>query len=337
MRVQPHEAMYMKTNVKTPGFTTKPIQSELEMNYDTRFFEHQKESNPDAYTRLILDVLQGKHGSFVRDDELRRAWEIFTPLLHKIEEQNIRPVKYEQGSRGPPESDDFIHKNAGYERNADYVFYESGVARKTEGTDTKPSPAGPKEEVPEDELCDVGLFGLAVMGENFALRMAEQGFRVCVGNRTRSKVEKTIEDAKKEGDLPVVAAKSPEDLVAHLKKPRVVIILVHAGRPVDDTISSLVRFMEKGDLIVDGGDEWFRNSIRRAEFLDKKGIKFIGMGMSGGEIGARRGPSLMLGGPKDAFELVKPIFSKCAAIVDPTGPCVGYLGPCGAVRLLLFY
>jgi glucose-6-phosphate 1-dehydrogenase len=86
MRMQPSEAVYMKTNVKSPGFTARPIQSELEVNYDTRYFAHNKESNPDAYTRLILDVLQGKQGAFVRDDELRRAWEIFTNQrpTHKI-------------------------------------------------------------------------------------------------------------------------------------------------------------------------------------------------------------------------------------------------------------
>lgn len=304
----------------------------MEVNYNTRFFSHQKESNPDAYTRLILDVLQGKHASFVRDDELRRAWEIFTPLLHRIENEKIQPFIYKSGSRGPSASDQFINKIAGYVRNEDYVFYESGVARKTEGTDTKPIPDGPKKEVPEDELCDIGLFGLAVIGENFALRMAEQGFKVCVGNRTRSKVDSTIERAAKEGGLSILGAKSPEDLVAHLRKPRKVIIFVHAGRPVDDTISSLSRHMEPGDLIVDGGDEWFRNSIRRAEFLEPKGIQFIGMGMSGGEEGARRGPSLMIGGSKKAYDLVEPVLTKCAAKVDPTGPCAGHLGPVEAVR-----
>lgn len=94
-----------------------------------------------------------------------------------------------------------------------------------------------------------------------------------------------------------------------------------------NTVSSLSRHMESGDLIIDGGDEWFRNSTRRAEFLDTKGIKFIGMGMSGGEEGARNGPSLMLGGPLEAYNLVEPILTKCAAYVDPTGSCVGYMGP----------
>jgi glucose-6-phosphate 1-dehydrogenase len=114
MRMQPHEAIYMKTNVKSPGFAAKPIQSELEVNYDSRFFAHQKEANPDAYTRLILDVLQRRHAAFVRDDELRRAWEIFTPLLHRIEKENIQPIIYKQGGRGPKEADEFIHTKGGY-------------------------------------------------------------------------------------------------------------------------------------------------------------------------------------------------------------------------------
>lgn len=161
----------MKTNVKSPGFTAKPIQSELEVNYDTRFFAHQKEANPDAYTRLILDVLQGRHGSFVRDDELRRAWQIFTPILDEIENDNIQPIVYKQGSRGPAEADKFIFEQAGYVRNEDYIFYETNVARKTEGSNAPPVSDKPAcVKVPEEELCDVGLFGLAVM-VSFVVRL----------------------------------------------------------------------------------------------------------------------------------------------------------------------
>jgi hypothetical protein len=332
--MQPHEAIYIKTNVKSPGFATKPIQSELEVNYDTRFFAHQKESNPDAYTRLILEVLRGNHGPFVRDDELRRAWEIFTPLLHKIENDKVHPIVYKQGSRGPAEADKFVTEKAGYVRNEDYVFYEDSLARKTEGTDTAPVVVvskGPSIQVPPEELCDIGLFGLAVMGQNFALNMAEHGFKVCVGNRSKAKIETTVQRASDEGNLPIVGSSSPEDLVAHLKKPRIVVILVQAGKPVDDMISTLSRYMEEGDIIVDGGNEWFHNSVRRAEFLNPKGIKFIGMGISGGEEGARNGPSLMPGGPPEAYTAIEPILTKCAA--QASGSCVGYLGPIGSVRV----
>ena len=179
-----------------------------------------------------------------------------------------------------------------------------------------------------DELSEVGLYGLAVMGQNFALNMASHGFSVCVGNRSPSKVDVTVQRAKDEGDLPLVGAYSVEDFVKKLSKPRKVIILVMAGKPVDDTIAQLSEFMEEGDVIVDGGNEWFPNSIRRAETLKEKKIHFIGMGISGGEEGARNGPSLMPGGPREAFDLMEPILTKCAAQVEDS-PCTAYLGPIG--------
>jgi glucose-6-phosphate 1-dehydrogenase len=121
LRLQPTEAIYIKTNVKSPGFNNKPVQSEMELNYDSRFFANGKKVNPDAYTRLIFDVLQGKQGAFVRDDELRRAWQIFTPVLHAIEQTGVRPITYKQGSRGPVEADEFITK-CGYDRNENYQY-----------------------------------------------------------------------------------------------------------------------------------------------------------------------------------------------------------------------
>jgi NAD binding domain of 6-phosphogluconate dehydrogenase/Glucose-6-phosphate dehydrogenase, C-terminal domain len=332
--MQPDEAIYMKTNVKSPGFASRPIQSELEVNYDTRFFAHQQEVNPDAYTRLILDVLQGKHAAFVRDDELRRAWEIFTPLLDIIEKDNIQPIIYKQGTRGPPESDAFVSEKAGYIRNEDYVFYEGGVARKTEGTDTFPgTQKNPEIIVADENLCDIGVYGQSVMGANLSLNIAEKGFRVVVGNRTHQKVEETLWRARDEGDLPVCGSNSPEHFVAQLKKPRKVIILVQAGKPVDDTILVLSKYLEPGDVVIDGGNEWFPNSIRRGHELEPKGIHFIGMGISGGEEGARNGPSMMPGGPREAYQIVEPILVKCAAQVERMGACVCYLGPLGAVRL----
>lgn len=331
LRMQPHEAVYMKTNVKSPGFGAKPIQSELEVNYDTRFFANETMSNPDAYTRLILDVLQGKHAAFVRDDELRRAWQIFTPLLHQIEQENIQPIMYPQGSRGPDEADEYITKVCGYKRNEDYVFYEDSVARKTEGTTSPPEPVGTKAlVVAEEDKAEIGLWGLAVMGQNFALNMASHGFKVCVGNRSPEKVLQTVARAKAEGDLPLIGSDNVGHFIAQLRKPRKVVILVQAGKPVDDTIAHLAAYMEPGDLIIDGGNEWFPNSIHRSQALEPKGIFFIGMGISGGEEGARNGPSLMPGGPKEAYDMVEPILTKCAAQVERTGACAGYLGPVGS-------
>lgn len=179
------------------------------------------------------------------------------------------------------------------------------------------------------DLCDVGLWGLAVMGQNFALNMASHGFKVVVGNRSPAKVDLTVARAEDEGNLPIVGSTSHEDFISKLSKPRKVVLLVMAGQAVDDTIAALAAHMEPGDLIVDGGNEWYPNSIRRAEELEKRGILFMGMGISGGEEGARNGPSLMPGGKRVAFDLMAPILNKCAAQVDD-GACTGYLGPIGA-------
>jgi len=177
--------------------------------------------------------------------------------------------------------------------------------------------------------CDIGLYGLAVMGQNFALNMASHGFKVCVGNRSPSKVDLTVQRAKDEGDLPITGTKSPEEFVAQLSKPRKIIILVMAGKPVDDTIATLSQYLEEGDVIIDGGNEWYQNTLRRSKELESKKIHFVGMGISGGEEGARNGPSLMPGGPKEAYDLIEPIITKCAAQVND-GPCTGYVGPVGA-------
>ncbi len=179
------------------------------------------------------------------------------------------------------------------------------------------------------ELCDVGLWGLAVMGQNFALNMASHGFQVVVGNRSPSKVDLTVKRAASEGNLPIIGSTGHEDFVSKLKKPRKIIVLVMAGKPVDETIASLSAHLEPGDLIVDGGNEWYPNSVRRAEECEKRGILFMGMGISGGEEGARNGPSLMPGGKRKAYDLMEPILLKCAAQVSD-GACTGYLGPIGA-------
>jgi 6-phosphogluconate dehydrogenase len=177
--------------------------------------------------------------------------------------------------------------------------------------------------------CDIGLYGLAVMGQNFALNMADHGFSVCVGNRSQPKVDATVARAVDEGKLPLIGSTDPKDFCAKLSKPRKIVILVQAGKPVDDTIATLAEHLEEGDIIIDGGNEWYLNSARRAEELAPKKIMFVGMGVSGGEEGARNGPSLMPGGPKAAYDIIAPIMSKCAAQVKGEA-CFGYLGPIGA-------
>lgn len=154
------------------------------------------------------------------------------------------------------------------------------------------------------------------MGQNFALNMASHGFSVSVCNRSPGKVDATVDRAKAEGDLPLRGYKEPKEFIESLSKPRKVILLVQAGAAVDSTIATLSEFMEEGDILVDCGNEWFPNSQRRAEELAPKKIMFVGMGISGGEEGARNGPSLMPGGPKEAYDALAPIISKCAAQVN---------------------
>jgi 6-phosphogluconate dehydrogenase len=179
--------------------------------------------------------------------------------------------------------------------------------------------------------CDVGLWGLAVMGQNFALNMASHGFSVCVGNRSPAKVTATVQRAAAEGNLPITGSDGPADFCAKLSRPRKIVILVQAGKPVDLTIAALMEHLEEGDIIIDGGNEWFPNQIRRSEELSVKGIHFVGMGISGGEEGARNGPSLMPGGPKEAYDAIAPILLKCAAQAgEPAEPCTGYCGPIGS-------
>lgn len=178
-------------------------------------------------------------------------------------------------------------------------------------------------------LSRIGLAGLAVMGQNLALNIAEKGFPISVYNRTISKVDETLDRAHTEGQLPLSGHYTPKDFVLSLQKPRSVIILVKAGAPVDQTIAALSAHMEPGDTIIDGGNEWYENTERRIEEASDKGLLYLGMGVSGGEEGARNGPSLMPGGSYQAYENIKDIVEKVAAQVED-GPCVTYIGAGGS-------
>ncbi|MGD0002152.1 MAG: NAD(P)-binding domain-containing protein, partial [Bryobacteraceae bacterium] len=156
------------------------------------------------------------------------------------------------------------------------------------------------------ELCDIGLIGLAVMGQNLVLNMNDHGFRVAVFNRTVSKVDDFLNDEAK--GTTITGAHSIEELTGLLKRPRRVMLMVKAGETVDHMIDQLVPHLEPGDIIIDGGNSHFPDTTRRTETLAAKGILFIGTGVSGGEEGARRGPSIMPGGNPLAWPFVKPIF-----------------------------
>jgi 6-phosphogluconate dehydrogenase len=176
--------------------------------------------------------------------------------------------------------------------------------------------------------CDLGLVGLAVMGENLVLNMEDHGYSVAVFNRTVSKVDEFI--ARNPGKK-LFGARSLEELCANLKRPRKVMLMVKAGKPVDDFIGSLLPHLERGDIIIDGGNSHFEDTIRRTRDLEERGYRFIGTGVSGGEEGARRGPSIMPGGSPSAWPEVKDIFQSIAAKVGPEKtPCCDWVGSDGA-------
>lgn len=179
-------------------------------------------------------------------------------------------------------------------------------------------------------MASIGLCGLAVMGQNLALNIADKGFSISVYNRTYSKTEAAVTRAKKEKlDDKLHGYENFKDFVHSLAKPRRVIMLVQAGKPVDATIEGLLEFMEEGDIIIDGGNEWYENTERRQKYVGEKGVRYMAMGVSGGEEGARRGPSLMPGGTQEAYKYIEEIVKKVAAQVDD-GPCVTYIGEGGA-------
>ncbi|HEX5284036.1 MAG TPA: decarboxylating NADP(+)-dependent phosphogluconate dehydrogenase [Bryocella sp.] len=179
-----------------------------------------------------------------------------------------------------------------------------------------------------DATCDIGLIGLAVMGQNLVLNMTDHGSKVAVFNRTTSKVDDFLANEAK--GTQVEGAHSVAELCAKLKKPRRVMIMVKAGDVVDQTIDQLVPYLEKGDIIIDGGNSLFTDSNRRTKDLAAKGILFIGTGVSGGEEGARFGPSIMPGGNPAAWPHVKEIFQSIAARVEDGTPCCDWVGEEGA-------
>ncbi len=172
-----------------------------------------------------------------------------------------------------------------------------------------------------------GLTGLAVMGQNLARNVAHKGFPIAVHNRTTEKTDKFMEQHGSEGAI--VGSQSVQEFVQSLQTPRAIMIMVKAGKPVDDVIDELKPLLDKGDLLIDGGNSLFTDTQRRVESLEAEGFKFLGVGVSGGEEGALNGPSIMPGGSEDAYKIVEPIFTKIAAQVDGT-PCCTFIGTGGA-------
>ena len=179
-----------------------------------------------------------------------------------------------------------------------------------------------------EKKCDIGLIGLAVMGENLVLNMESHGFQVAVFNRTTSKVDAFMDGRAKGKNI--VGCHSVEELVANLERPRKVFLLVKAGAAVDAIVESIIPHLEPGDIIIDGGNSHFPDTIRRTANVESKGLLYIGTGVSGGEEGALKGPSIMPGGSAAAWPHVKEIFQSIAAKVDDGSPCCEWLGNDGA-------
>lgn len=171
--------------------------------------------------------------------------------------------------------------------------------------------------------CDIGLIGLAVMGQNLALNIESAGYQVAVYNRTSATTEEFIK--KRADSKNIIPAYSLEEFAGLLQRPRKIILMVKAGSPVDSVIEGLLPYLDKGDIIIDGGNSFYRDTERRARELKEKGIRFLGTGISGGECGALHGPSIMPGGDESAYWEVEEIFSRIAARTEG-GPCVSYLG-----------
>ncbi len=178
------------------------------------------------------------------------------------------------------------------------------------------------------EIADIGVIGLAVMGENLVLNMASRGYTVAVYNRTTAKVDAFL--AGRAADKTIVGAWSAAELVSKLSKPRRVMLMVQAGRAVDRVIETLVPLLDPGDVLIDGGNSNYQDTTRRTRALADCGILYVGTGVSGGEEGALLGPSIMPGGNADAWPVLEPVFKAIAAKVDDGTPCCEWIGPGGA-------
>ena len=179
-----------------------------------------------------------------------------------------------------------------------------------------------------ENQADIGLVGLAVMGQNLALNISDHGFRVAVFNRTTAKIERFL--ANEAQSAAIVGAYSVEEFVKTLKRPRKVILMIQAGAAVDKLIDQLMPWLDEGDIIIDGGNSNFRDTIRRTGAVEAQGKLYVGAGISGGEEGARYGPSIMPGGSAAAWPALKPILQAVAAKVDDGAPCCDWVGEDGA-------
>ena len=176
--------------------------------------------------------------------------------------------------------------------------------------------------------ADIGLIGLAVMGENLAMNMESKGFTVAVYNRTVEKVDRFV--SGRAAGKNIIGCHSPEELIEKLQKPRKIFMMVKAGKAVDELIDQLIPLLEPGDILIDGGNSHYPDTVRRAAYVESKGLLYVGTGVSGGEEGALKGPSLMPGGSPAAWEAIRPIFQSICARTEDGSPCCDWVGENGA-------
>ncbi|TMF15535.1 MAG: NADP-dependent phosphogluconate dehydrogenase, partial [Chloroflexi bacterium] len=185
----------------------------------------------------------------------------------------------------------------------------------------------PAASEPKSAVSVIAVVGLATMGMNLARNLARNGFGVSIYNRTTSRVDDFMTQYGTEGTF--TPAHTPQELASQLERPRRILMMVKAGSPVDETIEHLAPYLEAGDILIDGGNSYFLDTVRRGKALEARGFRFIGTGVSGGEEGALNGPSIMPGGARDAYQQVEPMLTKISAHVDGE-PCCTYIGPGGA-------
>jgi 6-phosphogluconate dehydrogenase len=193
---------------------------------------------------------------------------------------------------------------------------------------SKPVTSDKLNNIDMNKLSDIGLIGLAVMGENLVLNMESKGFQVSVFNRSVDKVDAFL--AARAKDKKIVGTRSIEELVASIARPRKIMLMIKAGSSVDEMIETLIPHLSPGDIIIDGGNTHFPDTNRRTAYVESKGLLYIGTGVSGGEEGALLGPSIMPGGSKEAWPVIKPIFQAIAAKVNDGTPCCDWVGENGA-------
>ncbi|MDD4896516.1 MAG: NADP-dependent phosphogluconate dehydrogenase, partial [Atribacterota bacterium] len=178
------------------------------------------------------------------------------------------------------------------------------------------------------EKSQIGLVGLGVMGQNLTLNIEDKGYSISVYNRTAARTEEFAHGSARGKNI--TPTYSLEEFMASLERPRRIILLVQAGQAVDDFIEKLIPLMDEGDLIIDGGNSFFKDTVRRNKYLAEKGFLYIGTGISGGEEGALKGPAIMPGGQEEAYQLVQDLLEKISAKAVDNKPCVSYIGPHGA-------